>query len=75
MAQIVNNDKLNLILTDYGVKRIAEVTEHSSDTIRITKIRLGNGRNEEYYEPSPLQTSLEGDLGLEFYIYNKEYDI
>lgn len=72
MTQIVNNDKLNLILTDYALKRIAEVTENPTATIRITKIRLGNGRNEEYYEPSPLQESLEGDLGLEFYIYNKD---
>lgn len=72
MSQIVNNDKLNLILTDYGLSRIAEVVEFPTTTIRITKIRLGSGLNEEYYEPSTSQQYLEGDLGLEFYIYDKE---
>lgn len=71
MSTIVNNDKLNLILTQYGLSRIAEAVENPSLTLNITKIKLGNGRNEEYYEPSPTQESLEGDLGVELYIYDK----
>ena len=72
MAQIVNTDKLNLILTDYGLGRIAEAVKDPTLNIMITKIKVGNGDNEKYYEPSPIQTSLKGDLGLEFFIYDKE---
>ena len=71
MSTIVNNDKLNLKLTQYGLNRIAEAVENPSLTLNITKVRLGNGRNEEYYEPSPTQESLEGDLGIALYIYDK----
>lgn len=72
MAQIVNTDKLNLILTDYGLGRIAEAMKDPTLNIMISKIRLGSGNNNEYYEPSSTQTSLRGDLGLEFFIYDKE---
>ena len=72
MAQIVNTDKLNLILTDYGLGRIAEAMKDPTLNIMISKIRVGNGNDNEYYEPSSTQTSLRGDLGFEFFIYDKE---
>ena len=72
MAQIVNTDKLNLILTDYGLGRIAEAMKDPTLNIMISKIRVGSGNNHEYYEPSSTQTSLRGDLGFEFFIYDKE---
>ena len=72
MTQIVNDDKLNLVLTEYGLNRIAEAVKDPTLNLMISKIKLGNGDNEEYYEPSPSQTTLKGDLGLEFYIYDKK---
>lgn len=72
MTEIVNNDKLNLILTDYGLGRIAEAVKDDTLNLMISKVKLGSGNNNEYYEPSSTQTSLKGDLGLEFYIYDKE---
>ena len=72
MTQIVNTDKLNLVLTDYGLGKIAEAMKDPTLNIVISKIRLGSGNNNEYYEPSSTQTSLRGDLGLEFFIYDKE---
>lgn len=72
MSQIVNNNKLNLIITEYGLERIAEAVQNPGLNLEISKIRLGDGQNKEYYEPSPTQTSLKGDLGLDFYIYDKE---
>ena len=67
----INDEKLQLKITQYGWGRIAEAVANPSLTLNITKIRLGNGRDEEYYDPSETQTSLEGDLDLEFYIYDK----
>ena len=72
MTQIVNDDKLNLVLTEYGLNRIAEAVKDPTLNLMISKIKLGSGDNEEYYEPSPSQTTLKGDLGLEFYIYDKK---
>lgn len=72
MSRLVNTDKLNLILTDYGLGRIAEAVRTPTLNLVISKIRLGNGNNEEYYVPSSTQTSLKGDLGLEYFIYDKE---
>ena len=71
MTEIVNHDKLTLILTDYGIRRIQEVTG-TTIPLNITKIRLGSGNNYEYYEPDPSQEALKGDLDLEFYIYDKQ---
>lgn len=72
MAPIVNNDKLTLLLTQYGLDRIAEAMAEPSLNLNIAKIKFGNGENNEYYTPSEAQTSLKGDLGLEFFIYKKE---
>ena len=72
MAEIVNNDKLTLILTQYGLNRVAEAMSTPSLNLNLTKIRFGSGNNYEYYTPSEVQTSLKGDLGLEFYIFKKE---
>lgn len=71
MAEIVNDNKLTLILTEYGLQRIQEVTG-TTIPLNLHKIRLGSGDNFEYYEPSADQTELKGDLGLEFYIYDKQ---
>ena len=71
MAQIVNDNKLNLILTDFGKERIAYAVENPTVTLNITKIKLGSGDNHEYYVPDSSQTELKGSLGLEFYIYDK----
>ena len=78
MAEIVNNDKLELILTKYGADRIAEALDNPDMNLAITKIRIGNGDNNEYYElPTdtenpPIITKLRGDLGYEFYILDKQ---
>ena len=73
MTQIVkvNVDKLILKLTDFGLARIAYAVENPAANLNITKIKLGSGDNNEYYEPDSAQTELRGPLGLEFYIYNK----
>lgn len=71
MTKVVNNDKLVLILTEYGLRRIQEVAGTTSN-ISLTKIRIGSGDNYEYYIPDPNQEALKGDLGYEFYIYDKE---
>ena len=76
MTQIEDNNKLdnklNLILTNFGIERIAQAVEEPTTNLNITKIRLGSGENNKYYDPDPSQTELKGDLGLEFYIYDKE---
>ena len=73
MAEIVNNDKLALILTQYGLDRIAEAMAESSLNLNITKIKFGSGNNYEYYTPSEVQTSLKSPIpAAEFYIYKKE---
>lgn len=74
MAQIVktNDDKLILTLTEYGNERIAKAMSDPSVDLHITKIKLGSGENNEYYKADSKQTALKGDLGLEFYVLNKE---
>lgn len=72
MAQVVNDNKLNLIITDYGLGRIAEAVKEPTLNLMLSKIKLGSGKNHEYYEPSSAQESLEGPLGIEFFIYDKE---
>ena len=71
MTQVVNNDKLNLILTRYGLNRIAEAVATPTLNLNITKIKLGSGDNYEYYVPSEDQEELKGPLDLEFYIFDK----
>ena len=73
MAEIVNNDKLTLILTQYGLDRVAEVMADPSLNLHLTKIKFGSGNNYEYYTPIQEQTSLKSPIeGAEFYIYKKE---
>ena len=72
MTEIVNNNKLTLVLTQYGMNRVAEAIADPSLNLNLTKIKFGSGNNFEYYTPSESQTSLKGSLGLEFYIYKKE---
>lgn len=69
---MTTTQKLKLLLTQYGTDRIAEAMAEPSLNLNITKIKFGSGENEDYYEPLATQTSLKGDLGLEFYIYKKE---
>lgn len=72
MAEIVNSDKLILILTQYGLDRVTEAMANPSLNLHITKFKFGSGNNYEYYIPTETQTSLKGDLGLELYVYKKE---
>ena len=73
MTEIVNNDKLTLILTQYGLSRIAEAMQEPSLNLRISKIKFGSGDNYEYYVPSESQAELKGLIPeAEFYIYKKE---
>lgn len=73
MAEIVNDNKLVLILTQYGLSRVAEAMAEPSLNLRLTKIKFGSGNNYEYYIPSEVQTSLKGPIPTaEFYIYKKE---
>lgn len=71
MSKIVNENRLNLILTQHGLNRVAEAIADPSVNIEISSIKLGSGRNFEYYEPSEQQTQLEGALGLSFPIVEK----
>ena len=71
MATIVNDNKLNLILTTHGKNRIAQALADSSVNIEITKIKIGSGNNNEYYVPSETQTELMGPLGIEFPVVEK----
>ena len=73
MTQIVNNDKLILVLTQYGINRIAQAIEEPSLNLNITKIKFGSGSNYEYYTPSETQTELMKLIPeAEFYVYKKE---
>ena len=71
MAEIVNDNRLTLILTQHGLNRIAEAILDPTLSIEITNIRLGSGNNYEYYTPSEYQTELMGDLGLSFPVIEK----
>lgn len=73
MTEIVNNDKLTLILTQYGLNRVAEAVENPFLNLHLTKIKFGSGNNYEYYTPSEAQHSLMGPIPeAEFYIYRKD---
>ena len=72
MTEIVNNDKLTLILTQYGLNRVAEAIQNPSLNLRITKIKFGSGENYEYYTPDKFQENLKGPINQEFYVYKKE---
>lgn len=63
---------LKLILTNYGKNRIEDAMEDPSLNLALTKIKVGNGDNGEYYEPSEDQTELKGDSIYEFYVYDKQ---
>ena len=60
MSQIVNNDKLQLILTNFGLERIATAVEEPTTNLNITKIRLGSGDNGNYYTPDPSKQHSKG---------------
>lgn len=78
MAEVVNNDKLELKLTSYGLSRIAEALDNPEMTLALTKVRIGSGDNYEYYVPTEAELNdpnfdLKGLIsGYEFYIYDKE---
>lgn len=78
MAEIVNNDTLELKLTSYGLSRIAQALDNPEMTLALTKIRIGSGDNYEYYVPTEAELNdpnfdLKGLIeGYEFYIYDKE---
>lgn len=72
MAQIVNNDKLTYILTNYGLDRVAEVLSTPGLSITMTKIKVGDA-NGEYYEPTVDMTGLKNPIPEgEFPITEKE---
>lgn len=71
MSTIVNDNKLNLILTTHGKNRIAQAIADRTIRIEITKIKIGDGLDHEYYTPSETQTTLMGDLGIEFPVIEK----
>ncbi len=71
MPKIVNDNKLNLILTQHGLNRIAEAISDPSVNIEISNIRLGSGNNNEYYTPLESQDSLKGDLGISIPVVEK----
>ena len=71
MTKIVDDKRLNLILTQHGLNRIADALSDPTVTIEITNIRLGSGDNFEYYAPSEYQTELKGDLGISLPVVEK----
>lgn len=73
MAEIVNDQRLQLILTSYGLDRIGQAQTNPSENLNLTKIKFGSGDNFEYYAPEENQESLKGPIpSAEFYVYNKE---
>ena len=73
MATIVNDNPLVLILTNYGLTRIAEALSDNTVTLNLSKIKVGTGDNNEYYAPSEDQTELMGPIqNGSFYIIKKE---
>ena len=74
MAKVLNNtDQLTFILTSYGLNRVSAALSDPSIDLNITKIKVGNGDNYEYYEPSENQEELKGPISDgEFYIVEKE---
>ena len=72
MAEIVNNNKLQLILTQHGLDRISEAMDNPSLNLRLSKIKFGTGDNYEYYTPDKLQENLRGPIPEEFYVFKKE---
>ena len=72
MPSIVNDNELKLIITSYGLTRIAEAMSDSSITLNISKVKVGDA-NEEYYTPTEAQTSLRNPIeGGTFYVIKKE---
>ena len=71
MTEIVNDNRLTLILTQHGLSRIAEAILDPTINIEISNIRLGSGFDQEYYTPSEYQGELKGDLGLSFPVVEK----
>ena len=69
---MVDSNRLQLILTNYGLTRITEAMLKPGEILALTKIRIGSGDNGKYYDPSEYQTELKGDLGYEFYVYDKQ---
>lgn len=75
MAEIANSNKLELKLTQYGLTRITEAMKDPTLNLAITKIRIGSGRDNQYYsfeEQNPDVSQLEGDLRYTFYVYEKQ---
>lgn len=77
MVEIADDKRLELKLTQYGLDRITQAMEQPDLTLALTKIKLGSGRNNEYYVPTENELAnpnfdLQGPLRYEFYIYNKE---
>lgn len=76
--QIVNDNKLTLILTEYGLERVGEALNDVSVELSLSKIKLGAGKynaetdSYEYYEPTKEVTTLESPIeGAEFYLIDK----
>ena len=61
MAQIVNDNKLTYILTNYGLDRVAEVMSTPGLSITLSKIKIGDA-NGEYYEPTVDMTELKNPI-------------
>ena len=70
MATIVNSNPLILILTQYGLERVAAAIDDRSITLNLGKIKVGSA-NGEYYEPNEYDTDLRQEVG-EFYVVEKK---
>lgn len=77
MAQIVNDNKLTLVLTDYGLARVAQALNDPAVEIYLSKIKLGDA-NGEYYNPAETLPGVENPSlvnpipGAEFYLIDKD---
>ena len=69
MATIVNSTPLELILTSYGLERVAEAIARKSVTLNLGKIKVGNA-NGEFYIPSENMENLVNEKG-EFFVVDK----
>ena len=72
MAIVTNQDRLEFVLTQYGLSRIAEAMADSTVELNLYKVKLGDS-NGVYYKPSENQADLVHPIpNGEFYISHKE---
>ena len=74
---MADNRQLQFELTAYGRERIAKALSTPGMNLALTKIKIGSGKDNEYYELTEDMLNdpnleLQGYLGQDFYVFDKE---